>query len=273
MGDPNQQHNFDAIVIGSGISGGWAAKELCEKGLKTLVLERGRDVQHIKDYPTAFLNPWDLPNRLEHTEKEKNENPIRTAYGDAASDLFFVKDSEHPYVQEKPFTWVRGYQVGGRSLTWGRQSYRYSDLDFGANEKDGIAVDWPIRYKDLAPWYDYVENYVGISGQKEDYPWLPDGNFLPPMELNCIETHFAQKTKEKYPGRVVTPSAGAGMAVAPVSTAISARGAVPSVAISAVTPRPSRPQPPPATSRFCRIPLSWRSFMIIKIIALQASAS
>jgi choline dehydrogenase-like flavoprotein len=206
MGDPNQQHNFDAIVIGSGISGGWAAKELCEKGLKTLVLERGRDVQHIKDYPTAFLNPWDLPNRLEHTEKEKNENPIRTAYGDAASDLFFVKDSEHPYVQEKPFTWVRGYQVGGRSLTWGRQSYRYSDLDFGANEKDGIAVDWPIRYKDLAPWYDYVENYVGISGQKEDYPWLPDGNFLPPMELNCIETHFAQKTKEKYPGRVVTPA-------------------------------------------------------------------
>jgi choline dehydrogenase-like flavoprotein len=206
MGDPNQQRTYDAIVIGSGISGGWAAKELCEKGLKTLVLERGRDVQHIRDYPTASLNPWDFDYRLNHTEKEKQEDPIRTAYGDAGTDLFFVKDSEHPYVQEKPFTWVRGYQVGGRSLTWGRQCYRLSDLDFEANLKDGVAVDWPIRYKDLAPWYDYVENYVGISGQKEGYPWLPDGVFLPPMELNCIEAHFSRKTREHYPGRVVTPA-------------------------------------------------------------------
>jgi choline dehydrogenase-like flavoprotein len=206
MGDPNQQHTFDAIVIGSGISGGWAAKELCEKGLKTLVLERGRDVQHIKDYPTASLNPWDFKYRLNHTEKDIAENPIQTAYGDAGSDLFFVKDSEHPYLVERPFTWVRGYQVGGRSLTWGRQCYRYSDLDFEANQKDGIAVDWPLRYKDLAPWYDYVESYVGISGQKEDYPFLPDGNFLPPMEMNCIESHFAQKTRANYPGRIVTPA-------------------------------------------------------------------
>lgn len=204
MGDAKKQ--FDAIVIGSGISGGWTAKELCEKGLKTLVLERGRDVQHIRDYPTASLNPWDFTYRLNHTEKEKNENPIQTAYGDAGSDLFFVKDSEHPYLRERPFTWVRGYQVGGRSLTWGRQCYRYSDLDFEANAKEGIAVDWPIRYKDLAPWYDYVETYVGISGQKEDYPWLPDGNFLPPMELNCIESHFARQTRERYPGRIVTPA-------------------------------------------------------------------
>jgi choline dehydrogenase-like flavoprotein len=211
MGDPKQQHSFDAIVVGSGISGGWAAKELCEKGLKTLVLERGRNVEHIKDYPTAPLNPWDFEYRLNHNEKEKMDNPIRTAYGDAGSDLFYVKDSEHPYLQEKPFTWVRGYQVGGRSLTWGRQCYRYSDLDFEANGKDGIAVDWPIRYKDLAPWYTYVENYIGVSGQKEGYEWLPDGNFLPPMEMNCIEDHFAQKVRAHYPGRIVTPARAANL--------------------------------------------------------------
>lgn len=204
MGDPKQKNTFDAIVVGSGISGGWAAKELCEKGLKTLVLERGRNVQHIKDYPTAPLSPWDFEYRLNTTEKEKAADPIRTTYGDAGSTLFFVKDSEHPYIQEKPFTWVRGYQVGGRSLTWGRQCYRYSDLDFEANAKDGHGVDWPIRYKDLAPWYDYVENYVGISGQKEGYPWLPDGNFLPPMEMNCIEDHFSKEVRAHYPERIVT---------------------------------------------------------------------
>src|SRR3984957_14733186 len=137
-----KQNTYDAIVVGSGISGGWAAKELCEKGLKTLVLERGRDVQHIRDYPTASLNPWDFPYHLNHTEKEKAENPIRTAYGDAGSDLFYVKDSEHPYLQEKPFTWVRGYQVGGRSLTWGGRGYRLSDLDFEANARDGGGGDW-----------------------------------------------------------------------------------------------------------------------------------
>ena len=204
MGSPNQ-YTFDAIVVGSGISGGWAAKELCEKGLKTLVLERGRNVEHIKDYPTAPLNPWDFEYRLNHTEKEKAADPIRTAYGDAASDLFFVRDSQHPYIQEKPFTWVRGYQVGGRSLTWGRQCYRLSDLDFEANSKEGTAVDWPIRYKDIAPWYDYVENYVGVSGQKEGYEFLPDGNFLPPMEMNCIEDHFARNVRSHYTDRIVTP--------------------------------------------------------------------
>lgn len=204
MGDPKQQHTFDAIVIGSGISGGWAAKELCEKGLKTLVLERGPQVEHIKDYPTAPLNPWDFKYRLNNTEKEKEENPIKTASGDAGGNIFFVNDSEHPYVQEKPFTWIRGYQVGGRSLTWGRQCYRLSDLDFEANLIDGTAIDWPIRYKDLAPWYDYVESYVGISGQKEGLSHLPDGNFLPPMEMNCIEDHFSKKIRAHYSDRIVT---------------------------------------------------------------------
>ncbi len=204
MGDPKQQHTFDAIVIGSGISGGWAAKELCEKGLKTLVLERGPQVEHIKDYPTALLNPWDFEYRLNNTEKEKEENPIKTASGDAGGDIFFVNDSEHPYVQEKPFTWVRGYQVGGRSLTWGRQCYRLSDLDFEANLVDGTAIDWPIRYKDLAPWYDYVESYIGVSGQKEGLPYLPDGNFLPPMEMNCIEDHFSKQIRAHYTDRIVT---------------------------------------------------------------------
>ena len=204
MGDP--KNTFDAIVVGSGISGGWAAKELCEKGFRTLVLERGRNVEHIRDYPTASLNPWDFEYRLNNTEKEKEDDPIRTAYGDAASTLFFVKDSEHPYIQERPFTWVRGYQVGGRSLTWGRQTYRLSDLDFEANLRDGHGVDWPLRYKDLAPWYDYVENYIGVSGQKENYPWLPDGNFLPPMEMNCIEDHFSKSIRGHFSDRIVTPA-------------------------------------------------------------------
>jgi len=206
MGDPIKDHTFDAIVVGSGISGGWAAKELCEKGLRTLVLERGRNVQHIKDYPTANMNPWDFEYRLNNTEKEQEEDPIRTAYGDAGSTLFFVKDSEHPYIQEKPFTWVRGYQVGGRSLTWGRQTYRLSDLDFEANLRDGHGVDWPIRYKDLAPWYDYVESYIGVSGQKENWPWLPDGNFLPPIEMNCIEDHFSKSIRSHFSDRIVTPA-------------------------------------------------------------------
>jgi choline dehydrogenase-like flavoprotein len=213
MGDPKQIYQngnasrgqtYDAIVIGSGISGGWAAKELCEKGLKTLVLERGRQVLHIKDYPTASMNPWDFEYRMNNTEKEKAENPIKTAYGNASDNLFFVNDKEHPYLQKKPFNWVRGYQVGGRSLTWGRQCYRYSDLDFEANVKDGIAVDWPIRYKDLAPWYDYVETYIGISGKMEGCSQLPDGVFLPPMEMNCIEDHFSQQVRSHYPGRIVT---------------------------------------------------------------------
>lgn len=198
------QQTYDAIVIGSGISGGWAAKELCEKGLKVLLLERGRNVEHVKDYPTATMNPWDFPHRLVNTEKEMEEDPIQGKAYDESSKHFFVRDKEHPYIQEKPFSWVRGYHVGGRSLTWGRQCYRLSDLDFEANAKDGHGADWPIRYRDIAPWYDYVETFAGISGQAEGLPQLPDGQFLPPMEMNCVELHLKDKVREKFKDRLVT---------------------------------------------------------------------
>jgi choline dehydrogenase-like flavoprotein len=198
------QNTYDAIVIGSGISGGWAAMELCKKGLKTLLLERGRDVQHIKDYTTAFLSPWDFEYHLQNTQKEIQENPIQTEGSDAGNRLFFANDKDHPYIQEKPFSWHRGYQVGGRSLTWGRQCYRWSDLDFEANLKDGNAVDWPIRYGDIASWYDYVESFIGVSGTCEKLPQLPDGKFLPGMELNCIEKHLAQSIKTNYENRLLT---------------------------------------------------------------------
>ncbi|MGV3762443.1 GMC oxidoreductase [Parapedobacter sp.] len=186
-----KQRTYDAIVIGSGISGGWAAKELCEKGLKTLVLERGRDVRHPVDYPTAMLNPWDFRFRLKNTLDDVRRSPIQSAGFDESTKHFYVDDHEHPYSQVKPFNWFRGYQVGGRSLIWGRQCYRLSDLDFEANSLDGFGVDWPIRYADLKPWYDYVEAFVGISGKAEGLPQLPDGQFLPPMELNCIEEYLA----------------------------------------------------------------------------------
>jgi choline dehydrogenase-like flavoprotein len=198
------QHVYDAIVVGSGISGGWAAKELCQKGLKTLVLERGRNVEHIKDYTTAFSPPWQFPHHLNNALQEEKENPIQSAAYNEASKHFYVSDREHPYVQETPFNWIRGYQVGGRSLTWGRQCYRLSDLDFEANVKEGIGVDWPIRYKDIAPWYDYVESFAGISGKPEGLAHLPDGQFLPPMEMTCIEDHFSQKVKNHYTDRTVT---------------------------------------------------------------------
>ncbi|MBS1659469.1 MAG: GMC family oxidoreductase [Bacteroidetes bacterium] len=197
-------NTFDAIVVGSGISGGWAAKELCEKGLKTLVLERGRNVEHIKDYTTAFLHPWQFPHRGNLPIQEIAENPVASNAYTEATRQFFVSDKEHPYIQANPFHWIRGYQVGGRSLTWGRQCYRLSDLDFEANAKEGIAVDWPIRYKDLEAWYDYVEDFVGISGQPEGLPHLPDGHYLPPLEMNCIEDHFKKKVKENYTDRLVT---------------------------------------------------------------------
>ncbi|NBB21591.1 GMC family oxidoreductase [Runella sp. CRIBMP] len=199
-----QSFTFDAIVVGSGISGGWAAKELCEKGLKTLVLERGRNVEHVTDYPTALKSPWEFPNRLNNVIQDQVDNPVQSLSYNEGNKHFFVSDKEHPYIQEKPFSWIRGYQVGGRSLTWGRQCYRLSDLDFEANAKEGIAVDWPIRYKDLAPWYDYVERFVGISGRAEGLSHLPDGQFLPPMEFNCIETHFASQVKKNYKDRLVT---------------------------------------------------------------------
>lgn len=201
----NGQNTYDAIVIGSGISGGWAAKELCEKGLKTLLLERGRNVEHIKDYPTASMNPWDFDHRLQLTEKDKEESPIQSQAYDEGSKLFYVSDREHPYIQrEGEFNWYRGYQVGGRSLTWGRMCYRLSDLDFEANAKEGIAIDWPIRYQDIAPWYDYVETFAGISGQAEGLPQLPDGKFLPAMEMNALEKHFKQQVEKTYSGRCVT---------------------------------------------------------------------
>ncbi len=213
MGDPRQIHlntstgtsnSYDAIVVGSGISGGWAAKELCEKGLKTLVLERGRNIQHIKDYTTAFMNPWDFAHHGNNTEADRAENPVQCTTYNEGNKHFFVSDKEHPYIQEKPFNWIRGYQVGGRSLTWGRQCYRLSDLDFEANAKEGIGVDWPIRYKDIAPWYDYVETFAGISGKEEGLSHLPDGKFLPPMEMNCIEEEFTKNIKGKYTDRIVT---------------------------------------------------------------------
>lgn len=172
-----QQNTFDAIVIGSGISGGWAAKELCEHGLKTLVLERGRDVVHLKDYPTATKNPWDFPHRFEFPEAFKKENPIvdRCYAFDEATQHFFVKDKEHPYIQEKPFDWIRGYQVGGKSLIWARQTQRWSRFDFEGPGRDGFAVDWPITYDELAPWYSHVEKFAGISGNRDGLETLPDG--------------------------------------------------------------------------------------------------
>ncbi len=199
------QNTFDAIVIGSGMTGGWAAKELCEKGLKTLVLERGRNIEHIKDYTTANLAPWELPRHDKFSKKFLDENPIvgKCYAFSEATQHFFVKDKEHPYIQTKPFAWIRGYQVGGKSLLWARWTQRWSDLDFEANAKQGIGVDWPIRYKDIAPWYSYVEKFVGISGNKDGIPHLPDGEFLPAMEMNCVEKHFKEQTEKNFTNRHV----------------------------------------------------------------------
>jgi len=200
-----KQNTFDAIVVGTGISGGWAAKELTEKGLKTLVLERGRMVKH-PDYPTATKDPWDFPNAGRPTQEDLKQQGVqaRTGYTvQAGHKHWFVNDLENPYTEVHRFDWMRGYHVGGRSITWGRQSYRLSDMDFTANAKDGIAVDWPVRYEDLAPWYDYVESFIGVSGQAEGIPQLPDGKFLPPMELNCVEQDFKKVMKDKF-GRLLT---------------------------------------------------------------------
>jgi len=203
--DSEKDRTYDAIVIGSGISGGWAAKELCERGLKTLVLERGRDVRHIKDYPTTNMNPWELEHRGELPHKIRQENPIADRCYAFREDTahFFVKDSEHPYVQEKPFDWIRGYQVGGKSLLWARQVQRWSDFDFEGPARDGFAVDWPIRYADLAPWYSHVERFAGIAGDRDGLPELPDGEFLPGYPLNVAEKYFKQAMERKYPGRKV----------------------------------------------------------------------
>lgn len=196
------QNTFDAIVVGSGISGGWAAKELTEKGLKVLMLERGRPYEHIKDYATANNHPWDFAHRGKTTADQKHKYPV-IHRGWAASEAVmgsWANEVDCPYTEVKPFTWWRSYQLGGRSILWGRQSYRWSDLDFEANAKDGVGADWPIRYKDIAPWYDYAEKFAGISGSKEGLAHLPDGQFLPPMELNCVEKDVAARIKAQYKG-------------------------------------------------------------------------
>ncbi len=196
-------NEFDAIVVGSGISGGWAAKEFCEKGLKTLVLERGRSVDHLKDYPTMTSHPWEMPHRNQIPLQDRIENPVVNrcyAYKED-TEHFFVKDSEHPYEQTKPFDWVRGYQVGGKSLIWARQTQRWSAYDFEGPGRDGFAVDWPIRYEDVAPWYSYVERFVGISGSYEGLDTLPDGEFLPAWEMNCVEKEIQKRVNESYSDR------------------------------------------------------------------------
>jgi choline dehydrogenase-like flavoprotein len=193
---------YDAIVVGSGISGGWAAKELTEKGLKVLLLERGPNVEHVKDYKSATLAPWEVPHRGRRTQELLGKHPVlqRDYVLNELNLDWWAHESDSPYVEEKPFNWFRGYQVGGRSLLWGRQSYRWSEMDFEANAKDGIAVDWPIRYKDLAPWYSYVEKFIGVSGSKEGLDVLPDGEFQPPMPMNCVEEAGTAKIKDHYKG-------------------------------------------------------------------------
>ena len=198
-------NKFDAIVIGAGMTGGWAAKEFTEQGLNTLLLERGPNIEHIKDYPTTNLQPWELKHRGRLTSKDLKENPIVSrcyAYREDAKH-FFVKDNEHKYNQIKPFDWIRGYQVGGKSIMWARQVQRWSNFDFEGPARDGFAVDWPIRYKDLENWYSYVERFVGVSGNKDGLEVLPDGEFLKPWESNVVEQYFSNQVKKNYKDRHV----------------------------------------------------------------------
>jgi len=199
------ENTYDAIVVGSGISGGWAAKELCESGLKVLLLERGKNVEH-PNYPTASSNPWQLEHGGRLTQEDRDKCPVQTRHYSYSGDSkhFYINDLGNPYTETKRFDWIRGDIVGGRSVLWGRQSYRWSDLDFEANKRDGIGVDWPIRYKDIAPWYDYVEQFIGISGKVEGIPHLPDGKFQPPMSMNCVEEDFKNKIEAQFPGRRIT---------------------------------------------------------------------
>src|SRR5580698_8939086 len=194
---------YDAIVIGSGISGGWAAKELTEKGLKTIMLERGMDIVHVKDYTEANKEAWDYPHRGERTQEMiKNYPVLKRDYPLNERNLsWWASDQDSPYTEVKRFDWFRGYHVGGRSLLWGRQTYRWSDLYFEENAKQGIGVDWPVRYKDIAPWYDHVERYVGVSGSKEGLPELPDSQFLPAMEMNCVEKDLSERIKKQFSGK------------------------------------------------------------------------
>jgi choline dehydrogenase-like flavoprotein len=194
---------YDAIVIGSGISGGWAAKELTEKGLKTIMLERGRNIRHVTDYTTENKRVWEFPHRGRITNEMRDSHPVQKRdypYSEFNPD-YWVNDKDCPYTEVKRFDWYRGFHVGGRSLMWGRQSYRWSDFDFEANAKEGIAVDWPIRYADIAPWYDYVEGFAGISGALDGLPQLPEGNYLPPMNMNVVEKDVAARIKQHYGGK------------------------------------------------------------------------
>ncbi|HZI53482.1 MAG TPA: GMC family oxidoreductase [Chitinophagaceae bacterium] len=198
-------NTYDAIIVGSGISGGWAAKELCEKGLKVLLLERGRNVAHPNDYPTANKNPWEFEHHLSLTREDKKKHFIQSRHYSLREDNkhYYINDLENPYTETKRFDWIRGDIVGGRSLLWARACYRWSDLDFKANARDGHGVDWPIRYKDIAPWYDYVESFIGVSGNNDGIPQVPDGKFLPPFEMNPVEKFFKQQIESKYNDRKV----------------------------------------------------------------------
>lgn len=194
------ENSFDAIVIGSGISGGWAAKELCEQGLKTLVLERGRNIEHLKDYPTWDKHPWEFPHGGRMTRDFLNENPLISRAAGFGEDTahFFIRDADHPYVQKRPFDWIRGYQVGGRSLIWGRACQRWSPHEFRAPAKFGYGVGWPIGYHDIAPWYSHVEKFIGVCGNRDGLEAMPDGEFLPPFELNCVERHLKDVLREQF---------------------------------------------------------------------------
>src|SRR5688572_24915354 len=196
-------NHYDAIVVGSGISGGWAAKELAEKGLKVLMLERGRNIEHIKDYVNAHNEAWDYPHRNVPTQAMKQAHPVlRRDYPLSESTYgMWADEAECPYTETKRFDWFRGYHVGGRSLMWGRQSYRWSDFDFEANAREGVAIDWPIRYAELAPWYDYVERHAGIAGSIEGLAQLPDGQFQPAMPLNCGEELVAARIRGRFDGK------------------------------------------------------------------------
>ncbi len=200
----SKQHTYDAIIVGSGISGGWAAKELCEKGLKVLLLERGANIEH-PNYPTTTKDLWEFPHRLHLTEEDKKNQFVQSRHWSFREDNkhFYINDQENPYDETKRFDWIRGDVVGGRSLLWSRACYRWSDLDFEANLKDGHGVDWPIRYRDIAPWYDYVEKFIGVSGNADGIPQLPDGVFQPPFEMNAVEKFFKQKIENNYTDRKV----------------------------------------------------------------------
>jgi choline dehydrogenase-like flavoprotein len=212
-------NEFDAIVVGSGITGGWAAKELTEAGLKVLLIERGRNIRHQQDYPTEMKAPWEMPLRgAGNVKRYREEYPVQmqNRLFNEYTQHHFVNDREHPYStgEGTDFAWLRGYQLGGRSLTWGRQAYRWSDYDFDANRRDGHGTDWPIRYRDLAPWYDKVEEFIGVSGAAEGLPQLPDGRFQPAMPLNVVEQAVRERIRTRWPDRCLTIGRTANLTVA-----------------------------------------------------------